>query len=235
VLVIVGHRRRASLLQGKARLRAIRRLDLALLIVLKARLRHDAKNQRPIRRVHVEPDDIGHFLLEPRVVRYLEAAHKVRLQAGLGPDAPHARRADAHLGRHRSPAPVCRVRRRLVRGLREHFEPDLPRQGFLATRARLVAQEPVDALRDVTLLPAPHARLRFACQPHDRVGTVALSRRKNDPRAPDRLARAVAIRDDRLEPGPVRRPHANADVVSPHARALTHLRPFGNYLSGGEH
>ena len=123
-LVVVGHRRRAALLQGQARLGAIERLDLALLV--------DAQHQRPVRRVQVEPDDIGHLLLELRVVRDLEPAHKVRLQAGLGPDAPHARRADAHLGRHRSPAPVRRVRRRLVGRLRQHLEPDLPRQRFLA-------------------------------------------------------------------------------------------------------
>src|SRR5262245_30570931 len=33
---------------------------------------------------------------------------------------------------------------------------------------------------------------------------------------------------DRLEPGSVRRPHVNADVVSPHGRTLTDLRPLGN-------
>ena len=91
-LVVVGHRRRAALLQGQARLSAVERLDLAFLV--------DAQHQRPVRRVHVEPDDIGHFLFELWVVRYLEPAHKVRLQAGLGPNASHARRADAHLGRH---------------------------------------------------------------------------------------------------------------------------------------
>ena len=60
-LVVVRHRRGAALLQRQARLRAVERLDLALLV--------DAQHQRPVRRVHVEPDDIGHLLLELRVVR----------------------------------------------------------------------------------------------------------------------------------------------------------------------
>src|SRR5205814_6070687 len=102
-------------------------------------------------------------------------------------------------------------------------------------RTRLVAQEPINSLRDVTLLPAPHAWLRFARQPHDRFGAVGVKRRKHDPRAPDRLARAIAIRNDGFKPGPVRRPDVHADVVSPHDLTLTHLRSIGNDLSGGEH
>jgi hypothetical protein len=59
-LVVVRHRGGPTFLQGQAGLCAIERLDLTFLV--------DAKHQRPIRRVHVEPDDIGHFLLELGIV-----------------------------------------------------------------------------------------------------------------------------------------------------------------------
>lgn len=42
---------------------------------------------------------------------------------------------------------------------------------------------------------------------------------------------ASRARYDRLEPSPVQRAHANADVVSPHGRNLTDLRPHGNHQS----
>jgi len=83
-LVIMGHRRRASLLEGQARLRPIERLDLGLLI--------DAEHKAAIRRVEVDADDLGHLLLEQRVVRDLEPFHDVRLQPSIGLYAPHARR-----------------------------------------------------------------------------------------------------------------------------------------------
>ena len=221
-LVVVRHRSGPALLQGQARLGAVERLDLALLV--------DAQYQGSVWRVHVEPDDVGHFLLELRVVRDLEPLDEMRLEASLGPDAPHARRADAHRCRHRSPAPVRRVGRRLTRRLRKHLELDLLRQGLLAAGTRLVAKKPVDAILDVTLLPAPHARLRLARAPHDLIGAVAIGCREHDPRAPRRLARAVAIRNDRLELRPTRQAHVNADVVSPHGRTLTDLRPLGNHV-----
>src|SRR5215510_14333789 len=71
-LVIVGHRRRAALLQRKARLGAIQRLNLALFV--------DAQHQRSIRWIHVEPDDISHLLFELWIVRYLEPTYQMRLE-----------------------------------------------------------------------------------------------------------------------------------------------------------
>ena len=55
-LVIVGHGRGAALLERQARLGPVERLDLGLFI--------DAEHDRAIRRVEVEPDDIGD--LSPR-------------------------------------------------------------------------------------------------------------------------------------------------------------------------
>ena len=71
-LVVVRHRRRAALLQRQAGLRAVEGLDLALLI--------DTQHQRAIRRVHVEPHDIRHLLLEMRVVGDLELLYRCGLR-----------------------------------------------------------------------------------------------------------------------------------------------------------
>ncbi len=78
-LVVMGHRAGATALDREARLGAIQGLDLALLI--------NAQHDRLLRRVEVEPDDVGQLLAEPRIVRQLEGADTVRLQAVSVPDA----------------------------------------------------------------------------------------------------------------------------------------------------
>ncbi len=226
-LVVVGHGAGAALLHRQARLGAVERLDLALLI--------DAQHQRLVRRVQIEADDIGDLLLELRVVGDLERLDEMRLEAGLGPDAPHAGRADPHLGRHGSPAPVRRVRGRLVGRLGQHLVLDRGRQRLLARRPRLVAQQALDALVDVALLPAPHARLRFARAPHDLVGAAPIRRRQNDLGAPHHLRRRVAVSDQSRQPSAAGRAHIKADVVPSHGRRLTDLRQFGYRLLGVEH
>ena len=79
-LVIMGHGCRATLLERQPRLGAVERLDLGLLI--------DTEHHGAVRRVEVEPDDIGDLLLEHRIVRDLEALRDMRLEASFCPDAP---------------------------------------------------------------------------------------------------------------------------------------------------
>ena len=188
-----------------------------------------------VRRAHIEANDVGNFLLEMRIVRDLERVDPVRFEPRLAPDSSHARRADPGRRRHRRAAPVRGVCRRLLRRLGQHGELDLFRQRGNPRGARLIAHEAVHAFLDEALLPAPHARLRFAGASHDRVGARAIARREHDLRAPHGLARAVAILDDRFEPRPVRRAHVKADVIPSHASRLTDLRRFGNHQSGGQH
>ena len=71
-LVVVGHRAGAAGLHRQARLGAVERLDLALLV--------DAQHQRLLGRVEVQPDDVGQLLGEARVVGELERSHPVRLR-----------------------------------------------------------------------------------------------------------------------------------------------------------
>ena len=71
--VVVGHRAGPAGLHRQARLRPLQRLDLALFV--------DTEDQGLLRRIHIESDDVGELLQEPRVRRQLERADAVRLQA----------------------------------------------------------------------------------------------------------------------------------------------------------
>ena len=226
-LVIMGHRRRPSLLEGQARLRPIERLDLGLLI--------DAEHNSPIRRVEVEPDDVGDLLLKHRVVRDLEPLHDMRLQPGIRPYPPDARRRYAHRLGHRRAAPVRGIGRRLLHGLRDHLQPDLPGKRRHARGPRLVALEPRHALIEIPLLPAPDRRLRHARPPHNLDGAPTVRCRQHDICPPDKLARRVAVGQQGLKLSAVGGAKVKADVGSSHPPIMPRCSGLGNLMSGGEH
>ena len=105
-LVVVGHRAAAAGLHRQARLRAVESLNLALLV--------DTQHDGLVRRVQVQPHDVGQLLGERRVGRQLEGLDAVGLQAVRVPDALDRRAADAGCLGHRAAAPVGGARRRLV-------------------------------------------------------------------------------------------------------------------------
>ena len=69
--------------QRQLRLRAVQRLNLALLV--------HAQHHRHQRRSHVKPHDVAHLVHEHRVGGQLEGLLAVRLQAKRPPDARHGR------------------------------------------------------------------------------------------------------------------------------------------------
>ena len=197
---IVRHRLGAPLFDRQAGLRAVERLDLALFI--------DAQDQGPLRR--------GHVKTELRVVRELESVHEMRLEAGPRPHPLHAAMADADGLGHLACAPMRSVGRLFGRRLLDNGELLLSRQRRDARGPRLVAQQTRHTSIDVALLPAPHARLRLTRAPHDGVGPEPIRGGQHDTSAPAPLVRAVAIGNDRLQLGPIRRPEIKADVVASH-------------------
>ena len=78
LFIVVGHRPAAPRLQGQARLGAVERLDLRLLI--------NAEHHRVRRRVDVEPDDVAQLGDEFRIARELELPHPMRLEPVSAPD-----------------------------------------------------------------------------------------------------------------------------------------------------
>ena len=92
-LVVVGHRPGAALLHRQARLGAVERLDLALLV--------DREDDGMGGRIDVEADDVLELLGELRVVRQLEGPDAVRRELVGLQDALHRAQADAgRLGQH---------------------------------------------------------------------------------------------------------------------------------------
>ena len=72
-LVVVRHGSGAALLHGQSWLRAIQRLDLALLV--------DAQHQRLVGRVEVEDDHIGNLVGEFGIAGEFETARQMRSDA----------------------------------------------------------------------------------------------------------------------------------------------------------
>jgi hypothetical protein len=77
--VVVGHRPGAVLLHRQARLSAVERLDLALLI--------DREDDCMGGRIDIEADDVAQLADKLRVGGELELLHPVRLKAVCAPDA----------------------------------------------------------------------------------------------------------------------------------------------------
>jgi len=192
----------------QAGLRAIERLDLALLI--------DAQYQGALRRIHVKADDIDDFLGKLRVVRELESTHEMRLEAGPSPHTLHAAMAYADGLGHLACAPMRGIGRLFGRCLLDDGEFLLGRQRRDARGPRLVAQQARHAFSDVALLPAPDARLRHTRAPHDGVGAEPIRSGQYYVGTPDPLAWTVAVGDDILQLGPIHRPEVQADVVASH-------------------
>ncbi len=177
-LIIMGHGPGPSLLHRKARLGAVERLDLGLLV--------NRQNDGVLRRVEIEPDHVLDFLRKSWIVRQFEGCHQMRLQAMRLPDRLDARRRDAHRLCHRSQAPMGRGRRGLRLGLLDHTQDHIRRERRLARRPRLVAAQTVDAGLDIARPPAPDGRLAYAQASLDLIGADTVAGQLYDPRAPDR-------------------------------------------------
>ena len=190
---------------------------------------------RPVRRVEVEPDDLGNLLLEHRVVRDLEALCQMGLQACVRPYLAHARGRNAHRVSHRRAAPVRGIGRCFLHGLRDHLESHFSGQRRHPRGPRLVPFEPRHALVEKPLLPAPDGRLRHARPPHDLDSALTVRRRQHDIGAPCKLARRVAVAQQGLKLSAVGGAKVKANVGASHPPAMPHCGVGGKPMSGAEH
>ncbi len=190
-LVVVGHGAEPPLLQGQARLGAVKGLDLRFLI----ERQHDGMGWR----IDIEPDHVAQFGDEVRIVRELELPIAVRLKPVRFPDAPNRAGADAARPRHQIGRPVGRLGRRIGERQRHHALGHLRAERGDARGPRLVAQEAVDAFLHEPFLPAPDTSLRLAGPTHDVVGADAIGAEQYDGRAPNVFLRGVAVSGHRFE------------------------------------
>ena len=93
---------------------------------------------------------------------------------------------------------------RFPRRFRERQRDDalgrLDAQRLDARGTRLVAQQPIEALLDKALLPAPNTGLGLSGSSHDRVRADALGAQQHDFGPPNVLLRGVAVLNQGLEP-----------------------------------
>ena len=173
-LVVVGAALGLAGPHRQQRLGAVQRLDLALFV--------DAEHHGAIRRVEIEPDDVGHLLHEQRVGRKLEGLDAMRLQPEGPPDAMDGRGRVADRRGHGAQAPVRGSRRsRLQRppdGVGDCVITDPARRA----RARLVVKA-VQAVHGEPLAPLAD---RASVEPQplgDQPIVTTVRRRKHDPGA----------------------------------------------------
>lgn len=120
-------------------------------------------------------------LCKGRIGGRLEGADPVGLKTVCLPDALHRTQADADgLGDHAT-RPVRRLSGWLAARRRRDFGHGCRRQRFLAGLARLVAQQPVDALLGKALLPSPYGRTAGAALARHRQHRQVVTRQENDP------------------------------------------------------
>ena len=77
--VVVGHGASTPWDKRKSRLGSVQRLDLALLV--------NREDQRVLRRVHIQSNDVVQLFQELRIPAHLEGAGQVRLEAVTPPDS----------------------------------------------------------------------------------------------------------------------------------------------------
>ena len=213
--VIVGHRPGPPLFHRQAGLGAVKRLDLRLLV--------NRQHQTVCGRVEIEPDHVAQLGGKRRVLRQLEVAHPMRLQPVRRPDPLHRAQRDAARRRHRPAGPVRRLPRRLRQCQFDHAIDQRRRQWRQPRFSRLVVEQASHAFAHEPLLPAPHTGLRNPGTAHDLGGAAALCRGQNDPRPPNMLLPAVAIRHHRHQLLAVGGPHLDLDPLA--HRALSHASP----------
>jgi hypothetical protein len=123
---------------------------------------------------------------------------------------------------------------RLRTGQCQHFGNHLRWQWRPAGFARLVAEQPIDALLGIALLPAPYRRPANAAAPGDIKDWQPVCGMKNDARPLNMLLRAVAIVDDRRQLRSVFSGENETDGVC-HATSMDRFAKNVNLLSASVH
>src|SRR5437660_3091479 len=136
--VVVCHRSASALLERKSRLRAVERLNLALLI--------DREHDRSLGRSEIQAHDVFELLGKVRVVAHLECTKQMRLQTMTLPDSSNRLFTDANRLRHRSRTPLRGPAWLLLGGLSHNRAHLCFAQRWLSARTRRIVRETVKTL-----------------------------------------------------------------------------------------
>ena len=157
----------------------------------------------------------------------------MRLEAVLGPDALHARVADAHFFRHRSHAPVRGIGGTLLHGLLDDLELHGGAERLSARRLGAAFDQTIDPGLGKIVLPAPDGGLRNPDLTHNRHDTMTVRRHQHDPRSLGDLLSRISIGEQLLQ-FPASRPIKYNQVIS-HAASESCSRQVGIQMSVTEH
>ena len=204
-LVIMGHSTSAPLLHRQARLGAIKRLNLALLI--------DRQDNGVVGRINVETDDLVQFGSKLRIVGQFELTYPVRLEAMSTPYPLHRTDADAGRFGHGGAGPVAGRRRRFGQRHGHHTFDHVRAQRRDARWSRFIAPKPYSTLVSKPLLPTPDHRLGLAGRLHDLGSAATIGRQKNDLCPPNVLLRAVTVSHHRFKLAPVGGAQSNVPAL----------------------
>src|SRR5690606_17155145 len=133
-------------------------------------------------RIHVETDDVTHFLDQLRIRRELERFGDVWLQAERAPNAADRRMTHPRLPRHRARTPMSFSRRRGFERLDNHALDILVRNPAWRAGPRLI----VDALEpslDEALAPLPNRGIGRAVPSRHRTVQRVVRARQHETRA----------------------------------------------------
>jgi hypothetical protein len=150
------------------------------------------------RRLHVETDDVPHFLDQQRIGRQLERLGPMRLQTKGAPDLLNRRAPQAARLGHTATAPVRLAPRRLFERPHDHLLHLRVSHPARRTGARLVIQ-PVQARANEPAAPFADGHLRHPQPPGHNPVVDAFGTRQNDPGTTRQLRRRARAMGQRVE------------------------------------
>jgi hypothetical protein len=216
----------AALLHRQAGLGTVESLDLAFFI--------DAQDQRFVRGMEIEPDDVLDFGGEVFVARDLERLNEMWLQPMRSPDPLDATQGGAGGCRHAAAAPVGRIGRLRVQSQVRHALDQLGRQRFYPRRTGRVLQESLDPFGRIALAPPTHRQQALGYRRRDRLCRHPFACRKHDLRSPNNFLRRIPVSDQPLQSLTIGGADPNL-FDFPHQHRFAGLNRFVNHPSASEH
>ena len=169
-------------------------LDLRLLV--------HRQDNRPLRRVHVQSDDVDDLLREVGIGAEVERREQVGLEIGLRPDAGNSVPRHAGMPAHERKGPARRLRRKPVHGHVQDAADLVGRNLAGAARARAVAQPVHPPLKEA--IPGRIRRVDIASKTAGNgVAAASVHQPEDNLRAQGHALRRGGLPKNRLNGGPL--------------------------------
>src|SRR6516165_349724 len=179
-----------------------------------ALFRVDAEHRCIDRRLEIQPDDIGGFFLELRIVTGNIAAQSMRLEPSFGQDARYPDVVGAHFGGNLASRPMRRAIRRFALGQSQHSGLE-SNAFFAATPSTMPVVEATETFPNKALFPQSNGIDTAAHRPTGLGLTVAGRQTQNDLRAHGPSHASAPSSGSTLQHFSLRAPIISRLIVSP--------------------